>query len=51
LKGFSKLTQKGALFFGKDGKVETYYIGNKKSSENKRSLIRIYNKKEDILKK
>ncbi len=51
LKGFSKLTQKGALFFGKDGNVETYYIGNKKSSENKRSLIRIYNKKEDIFKK
>lgn len=46
---FKTLEQKGANFYGHNGQVETQYIWEKKSSKNKRSLIRIYNKIADIL--
>ena len=51
LSGFNILNQRGATFYGAKGMLETYYIGDKKNSTNRRHLIRVYNKKIDILKK
>lgn len=49
LSKFWPLKQKWSLFIWKKGNIETKYIGEKKMSQNKRQIIRIYNKIEDIL--
>lgn len=51
LSKFQKVEQRGSDFYGSLWEVQTRYIWEKKSSKNKRNLIRIYNKKDDILSK
>ena len=48
---FHPLSQRGATFRGEGGSLETQYIGEKKKSRNKRHIIRIYDKKKDIIAK
>lgn len=48
LSKFKKIEQRGANFYGSNGETETQYIWEKKNSKNRRSIIRIYNKKADI---
>jgi hypothetical protein len=51
LSKFKEIEQKGAHFYGSKWEIETEYIWDKKNSKNRRSIIRIYNKKADILAK
>ena len=51
LSKFKEIGQKGAHFYGSKWEIETEYIWEKKNSKNRRSIIRIYNKKADILAK
>ena len=51
LSKFKERGQKGADFYGSKWEIETEYIWEKKNSKNRRSIIRIYNKKADILAK
>jgi len=51
LSKFKKPKQKGANFYGSKWEIETGYIWEKKNSLNRRSIIRIYNKKADIIAK
>ena len=51
LSRFQKVEQRGSDFYGSQWEVQTRYIWEKKISKNKRNLIRIYNKKVDILSK
>ena len=48
---FKELKQRWATFNGIDWEVETRYIWEKQKTKNKRQLIRIYNKKRDIMNK
>jgi len=51
LSKFKKIGQKWAHFYDSNWEVETEYIWVKKNSKNRRSIIRIYNKKADIIAK
>jgi hypothetical protein len=51
LQSFGTINQKWATFRGEWWTVETQYIWEKQKSLNKRQIIRIYNKKKDILSK
>ncbi len=48
-KGFRQLNQKWSIFFDEQWKVQTFYIWEKKKANNRYKLIRVYNKKDDIL--
>lgn len=51
LRFFTSSSQKWATFRGQWGETETLYIWDKKKTQNKRQLIRIYDKKKDIMAK
>ncbi len=51
LSKFEKVEQRWSDFYGSLWEVQTRYIWEKKNTKNKRNLIRIYNKKDDILSK
>ncbi|MCT4616669.1 MAG: hypothetical protein N4A38_00490 [Candidatus Gracilibacteria bacterium] len=51
LKDFKELKQSGGAIYGADGKIQTKYFGQVQKSQNKRSLIRVYDKLLDIKKK
>ena len=51
LSKFNEIHQRGANFYGSKWEVETEYIGEKKNSKNRRNIIRIYDKKADIIAK
>lgn len=46
---FNKLNQKWSIFFDEEGNVQTFYIWEKKKKNNRYKLVRVYNKKDDIL--
>ena len=48
---FENVTPTKVLFYWKNNEVETLYIWKKRTTENKFSLIRVYNKLKDIYKK
>lgn len=48
---FKELKQKWSKFFDEKGKIQTYYIWEKKNTQNKALLIRVYDKIADILQK
>lgn len=48
---FENVRPTKTLFYWTNNEVETFYIGKKQSTENKHSLIRVYNKLLDIHKK
>lgn len=48
-KNFNKLKQKGSIFFWDEWEVQTFYIWEKKKKNNRYKLLRVYNKKEDLL--
>ncbi|NRH21319.1 hypothetical protein HOO68_04715 [Candidatus Gracilibacteria bacterium] len=48
LKKFKIINQTGAEFYDSNGGIQTKYIGKKKETENRNSLIRIYDKIADI---
>ncbi len=48
LKKFKQVNQTGAEFYDNNGWIQTKYIGKKKATENRNSLIRIYDKIADI---
>lgn len=51
LSNFKELKQKWSKFFDEKGKVQTYYIWEKKNTLNKALLIRVYDKIADIYQK
>lgn len=48
-KNFNKVKQKGSIFFDEHWDVQTFYIWEKKKKNNRYKLLRVYNKKDDIL--
>jgi len=48
-KNFNKLKQKGSIFFDDEWKVQTFYSWEKKKKNNRYKLLRVYNKKDDII--
>jgi len=48
-KNFNKLKQKWSIFFDEYWKVQTFYIWEKKKKNNRYKLLRVYNKKDDII--
>lgn len=48
-KNFKKLKQKWSIFFDDEWEVQTFYIWEKKKKNNRYKLLRVYNKKDDIL--
>ncbi len=48
-KVFNKTKQKWSIFFDDNWDVQTFYIWEKKKKNNRYKLLRVYNKKDDIL--
>lgn len=48
-KEFWKLKQKWSIFFDENWDIQTFYIWEKKKKNNRYKLLRVYNKKDDIL--